>query len=82
MYYVYILFSPTSNRFYIGQTADPADRLVRHNAGYELATKAYRPWQMMLILEKNSRSEAVVLERKLKNLNSIDLRKFIRKYSK
>jgi putative endonuclease len=82
LYYVYILFSPQANRFYIGQTADLGDRLIRHNAGYELATKAYRPWQMILALEKSSRAEAMVLERKLKNLNSIDLRKFIEKYRK
>jgi putative endonuclease len=80
MYFVYILFSPVSNRFYIGQTADIADRINRHNAGYELATKAYRPWQMILSLEKSTRSEALILERKLKNLNTSDLRRFIEKY--
>ena len=37
---------------------------------------------MILALEKSSRAEAMVLERKLKNLNSIDLRKFIEKYRK
>jgi putative endonuclease len=77
---VYILFSESHHRYYIGQTADIDDRLKRHNCGYELSTKPYAPWQLVCTIQKASRSEAVILERKLKNLNSEDLRKFISKY--
>ncbi len=56
-------------------------RLERHNNGYEKYTSKYRPWTVALKIEKNSRSEAIVLERKLKNLGSSRLEQFIEKYS-
>ena len=80
MFYVYILFSKKSNRYYIGQTNDITRRLHRHNSGYELATAPYVPWQLECIIEKATRSESVILEHKLKNLNTVDLKKFIHKY--
>lgn len=79
-YYVYILFSVDFNRFYIGQTSDIEERIKRHNNGAEKSTSPYKPWKLLGFIEKDSRSEAVILERKLKNLNSEDLRKFISKY--
>jgi len=79
-FYVYILYSEKHNRFYIGQTNDIANRLHRHNSGSESSTKPYMPWAMVCSIEKNSRGEAMVLEKKLKNLNTEDLKKFIQKY--
>jgi putative endonuclease len=79
--FVYILFSESHNRFYIGQTNNFSVRLEKHNNGYEKSTAPFAPWKQILIIEKNSRSEAMMLEKKLKNLNSDDLRKFIQKYS-
>ncbi len=79
-YHVYILFSQTANRYYIGQTQNVEDRLFRHNNGYEKSTAPFRPYSLVLAIRKDSRSEALILERKLKNLNTEDLRKFILKY--
>jgi len=79
-YYVYILYSEIHDRFYIGQTDDVEQRVVRHNRGYEKATSAYVPWIVKCVIEKSSRSEAVLLERKLKNLNRQKLSLFIAKY--
>ena len=67
-FYVYILYSEIHDRFYIGQTDDIEQRVVRHNRGYEKATSSYVPWIVKCVIEKSSRSEAVLLERKLKNL--------------
>jgi putative endonuclease len=61
MFYVYILFSSVSSRYYIGQTSNVADRLQRHNSGYEKSTAPYAPWRLLLSLEKPTRSEAVIL---------------------
>jgi putative endonuclease len=47
----------------------------------EKSTAPYIPWVKVLVIEKPTRSEAMILEKKLKNLNSEDLRKFITKYS-
>ena len=79
--YVYILYSKSLKQFYKGQTNDLSDRLARHNAGYELATEPGRPWLLMWSVEKASRSEAVVLESKLKNLSADRLIKFMMKYA-
>jgi len=70
MFEVYILISDVDNSFYIGQTNDLRRRLVRHNAGREKYTSRKLPWKVFWSCEVKSRSEAVVLEKKLKNLKS------------
>ncbi len=54
--------------------------MSRHNAGYEKYTASGCPWELVWSTEKSTRSEALLLERKLKNLNSERLRAFIEKY--
>ena len=80
-YFVYILFSPTAHKYYIGQTDNLSNRLERHNAGYEKATKPYIPWQLVWYTTKQSRAEAMQLEKKLKNLSKNRINSFIEKYS-
>ena len=80
-YYVYILYSRENDRFYIGQTNNLPDRLERHNSGSEKATKPFIPWVIEWFTEKESRSEAMRLEKKLKNLSKKRIREFILKYS-
>ncbi|MEZ4852844.1 GIY-YIG nuclease family protein [Flavobacterium sp.] len=81
MYYVYILHSLGFDKYYIGQTNAIQNRLNRHNSGYEKATKPYLPWELVCVITKNTRSEAMALEKKLKNLNKIRIRSFIEKYN-
>lgn len=80
-YTVYILYSESADRFYIGQTADIYDRIKRHNAGSEKATAPYTPWQVVWTTQKATRAEAMELEKKLKNLSRMRLQAFIEKYS-
>ena len=79
-YFVYILYSKKLDAFYKGQTSDLTDRLNRHNAGYEKATKSGTPWVMIWFTQKDSRSEALKLESKLKNLSRVRLVQFMLKY--
>ncbi len=79
-YYVYILNSEGYNKYYIGSTQDISERLLRHNSGKERFTKKFIPWNLVLQMEKETRSEAYQLELKLKNLNREKLLKFIEKY--
>ncbi|MGZ3931935.1 MAG: GIY-YIG nuclease family protein [Bacteroidia bacterium] len=79
-FYVYVLISPLHRRFYIGQTNDLQNRLQKHNAGAVTSTKPYAPWELKGYIQKSSRKEAMVLEKKLKNLNTEDLKKFIEKH--
>ncbi len=50
-YFVYIIYSLSKDRFYIGQTQDFTERIRRHNAGMENATKPYKPWISKLPIE-------------------------------
>jgi putative endonuclease len=80
MYYVYINYSEKFEKFYIGQTENHITRIALHNDGKVLSSKPYIPWKNVLLIEKSSRSEAIILERKLKNLNRLRLIAFIEKY--
>ncbi|WP_234109308.1 MULTISPECIES: GIY-YIG nuclease family protein [Chryseobacterium] len=66
MYCIYILYSEKFDRYYIGQTQDVVSRLARHNARLEKSTSPYVPWRLLGFVEKGTRGEAMVLERKLK----------------
>jgi len=79
--YVYILYSDAFDKYYIGQTQDIADRLSRHNGGQVKSTKAYKPWILKFCLEKENRSEAMNLERKLKNLSKLRIIEFMERYA-
>ena len=70
MTYLYILESLVNGRFYIGVSDHPDERLLAHNGGFNLSTKAYRPYKMIFKLTFASKSLAMVRERKLKNLKS------------
>jgi putative endonuclease len=78
---VYILYSELYHLYYVGQTNNLPQRIKRPNSGLEKFTSPYRPWVLKCSIEKATRGEAVVLERKLKNLNREKLIKFIDKYS-
>ncbi|HNP19461.1 MAG TPA: GIY-YIG nuclease family protein [Fulvivirga sp.] len=66
MYYVYILYSESLKKYYVGQTNDLDKRLVRHNMGHGNFTKKGIPWVLVWKLEVPDRSEAMKLEKKIK----------------
>jgi putative endonuclease len=69
-FFVYILISEIDGSFYIGQTNDINSRLQRHNSGSEKYTSKKIPWKIFWFTEVNSRSAAMKLERRLKNMKS------------
>ena len=79
-FFVYILYSASHDKYYIGQTDDVPKRLKRHNEHIEKSTSPYAPWTIRCVIEKDARSEAMLLEKKLKNLNREKLLRFIHKY--
>ncbi len=79
-YYVYILFSKSTKTFYKGSTNEYLDRINRHNNGEEISTKHGSPWILIWETEKQTRSEAIILEKKLKNLSCERTIQFILKY--
>ena len=47
MYYVYILYSRTKDRYYVGYTHNIEIRLSKHNAGATPSTRGGRPWELV-----------------------------------
>ena len=43
-FYVYILQSEATGRYYVGQTKDLQDRVAYHRANYSKALKHRGPW--------------------------------------
>ena len=78
VYYVYILCSPSSGKFYIGQTEDTQARLDRHNSlEHDGWTKSYQPWQLFWSVELPSRKSAMKVERYLKKKRRLFLRRLV-----
>ena len=65
-YYVYLLYSKISSKYYVGQTANIDKRLKRHHQGIVPSTKSGTPWELVLQIKVSDRSEAMILERKIK----------------
>jgi putative endonuclease len=82
MFYVYILYSEKFDKNYIGQTSDLQKRLNHHNSGLDTFTKKYLPWKLLYAFPKPTRSEAIHLEKKLKNLSRQRLLELIIKHKK
>ena len=80
MYLTYILYSASIDKYYKGHTINVGARLKRHNKGEVNYTSKGIPWELVLALEKETKSDAMKLERKLKNLNRMRLEAFIVKY--
>ena len=70
MFWVYILKSSEDGGYYIGQCADLASRLERHQKGYVPSTRTRGPWELVHREGFESRGEAVLRERFLKALKS------------
>ena len=78
MFFVYILEAKESKKSYIGQTENLEKRVIRHNKGYNLSTRAYIPWDLKWWKEYETRSEAITVERKLKGIKNRErLEKFV-----
>ena len=71
MHYLYILYSASSDKYYIGQTPDLETRLLFHNELSEDSyTSKYRPWELVCSIAVPSRSGAMKLERYVKGRKS------------
>ena len=77
MFHVYIIYSISTKKFYKGRTENLKNCLTRHNNGFEIPTKMAIPWTLVWSAEKASLPEAVGLERKLINLTTNRIVKFI-----
>nr|NQU93315.1 GIY-YIG nuclease family protein [Bacteroidota bacterium] len=66
MFYTYIIFSETTNRYYVGSAQNVEERLRRHNNDHSKSTKGKGPWKLLKSFGFETRSEAMKFERKIK----------------
>ena len=65
--FVYVVRSVRCpDRYYCGLTSDVPRRLETHNSGGSTHTRAWRPWEMVVVLEFFHESAAVDFEKYLK----------------
>ncbi|MFA6469104.1 MAG: GIY-YIG nuclease family protein [Bacteroidota bacterium] len=67
MYFLYIIYSQSKDKYYIGQTIDLNSRIKRHNGKRVLSTKFGIPWILIYFEQYRSRKEAVAREVFLKS---------------
>ena len=65
-YRVYILWSASLSKYYVGCTQDLENRLKEHNSGEGTFTKRGVPWELTWSNVLDSRSEALNLEKRIK----------------
>ncbi|GAB4022873.1 GIY-YIG nuclease family protein [Spirosoma koreense] len=66
MHTVYIIYSPSADRYFIGQTKDLKITMWQHNAKTNPATADGKPWEVKFTQPFPTRNEALSLEMKLK----------------
>ena len=67
IYFVYILKSIKTQRYYVGHTKDVNLRLIQHNAGKVRSTKSFVPWELIYMEELENKSEAYKREMQIKS---------------
>jgi putative endonuclease len=72
VFFVYILQSLRTGRFYVGQTDDLVVRFNQHRQGGVPSTKGYRPWWMPYYERFSTRADALRREREIKSKKSAE----------
>ena len=69
---VYILFSKSIQRYYIGETEDLNTRLLQHNSGAFIGSFSGRAkdWAVVLVLNCRDRTHARAIEAHIKKMKS------------
>ncbi len=73
-FYVYILYSKKSDKYYVGYCSNPAERIKKHNFRSTPSTRSGIPWVLVYFEEYASKTEAIKRESEIKRKKS---RKYI-----
>jgi putative endonuclease len=75
---VYVIVSQAkTDRFYIGFSSRPEERLEEHNAGKNASTDTFAPWHLANVISFRSKQKSLEFERYLKSGSG---RAFIRRH--
>ena len=79
---VYILYSPSTDHFYIGETIDFENRLSEHNSHFFAGSFTSRAddWITFLTLECKNRTHARMIESHIKRMKSKSYIRNLKKY--
>jgi putative endonuclease len=72
-FYLYILQSTTTKRYYIGQTQEVQTRLAYHTANFSKSLKNRGPWELVHREQYATRSEAIRRESQIKSWKDRDM---------
>jgi putative endonuclease len=72
MFYIYIIYSNTAERFYVGHSENPWDRLVQHNENEgDKYTGKYQNWELKAVFQvSENRGDALIIEKFIKRQKS------------
>ena len=72
MFYIYIIYSNTAERFYVGHSENPWDRLVQHNENEgDKYTGKYQNWELKAVFQvSENRGDALLIEKFIKRQKS------------
>jgi len=74
VFFTYILYSNSLNKYYIGSTNNISRRLEEHNSRHTKSTRNGIPWHLVFVKTFGNHSEALKFEKMIKRQKS---RKFI-----
>ncbi len=69
-FFVYILFSSTKEKFYIGFTSDIEQRILRHNQKSKGFTGNNNDWKIVYTETFSEKTEAIAREKQIKSWKS------------
>ena len=78
MYYTYIIHAASIDRYYVGISENPTERLKKHNAKNKGFTNQAADWKIVFLRMFESKREALDFEKLIKNWKSkIKIQKLI-----
>ena len=69
-HFVYILHSTSRNRFYIGASSQPEERLKKHNHHHKGFTGGTNDWSIVYLQEFQNKADALAREKEIKSWKS------------
>jgi putative endonuclease len=70
MYFTYILFSVSRNRYYIGSTSNLNERLLKHNTGHKGFTGKTMDWELKWFESFDTKRSSFQREKQIKSWKS------------
>ena len=67
-YFVYIIFSSSGNRYYVGFSEDPEVRLIKHNFGATTSIRSGRAWVLVYTERLSDNTCAMKREKQIKSM--------------